>query len=90
MGWRVEPQRKEVCPACRNGSGPPKPVQPISGITVDLVRQVLRDVLPEVLFVGVWAAFWEGGRFPQISIVIVTPFWIFLKVQRRTPSKSPL
>ena len=34
--------------------GPPTPVQPAGGVTGDLVRKFVRDVLPEVLFVGVW------------------------------------
>ena len=64
-GWKVEPHRREECPACgkekvnREGcsakrshdghsSGPPTPVQPAGGVTGDLVRQVLGDVMPEV------------------------------------------
>ena len=60
-----------------HSSGPPTPVQPAGGVTGDLVRQVLRDVLPEVLHVGVWAV--TGGRrggFRQIFLVVITPFWI--------------
>ena len=60
-----------------HSSGPLTPVQPAGGVTGDLVRQVLRDVLPEVLHVGVWAG--TGGRrggFRQIFLVVITPFWI--------------
>ena len=44
-----------------HSSGPPTPVQPAGGVTGDLVRQVFRDVLPEVLHVGVRAVNRESG-----------------------------
>ena len=59
-------------------SGPPNPVQPAGGVTGDIFWQVLMDVLPEVLCVGVWAVTEEKGgrRFRQIRLVSITPFWI--------------
>ena len=75
-----------------HSSGPPTHVQPAGGVTGDLVRQVLRDVLPEVLHVGVWAVTREGGGFPSnipcYHHTLLDPR--SLKLQRRTLTEKPV